>query len=140
MTAVGWPGIHPGAGAAEGLLGGWVFICVIALPFALVCGGFARLRCRSLLFSGVAGGLDPALGVGDVVIGERVIQHDYGALHDSGLRSYRPGTIPIGDRSFAPDAAIGIAMYPDHGEDPQTLVRNGKLAAGAARGAAEVPV
>ena len=45
--------------------------------------------------------------------------------------------IPIGDRSFDPDAVIGIAMYPDHGTDPQTLVRNGKLAAGIARGDAE---
>ena len=45
--------------------------------------------------------------------------------------------IPIGDRSFAPDAAIGIALYPDHGADPQTLVRNGKLAVREARGAAE---
>lgn len=45
--------------------------------------------------------------------------------------------IPIGDHSFAPDAVIGIAMYPDHGEDQQTLVRNGKLAARAARGTAE---
>jgi diguanylate cyclase (GGDEF)-like protein len=41
--------------------------------------------------------------------------------------------IPIGDRSFAPDATIGIAMYPEHGADPQTLVRNGKLAVRAAR-------
>ena len=45
--------------------------------------------------------------------------------------------IPIGDRSFAPDAVIGIAMYPDHGSDQQTLVRNGKLAARAARDTAE---
>jgi predicted signal transduction protein with EAL and GGDEF domain len=36
--------------------------------------------------------------------------------------------IPIGDRSFPPDAVIGIVMYPDHGADQQTLVRNGKLA------------
>ena len=45
--------------------------------------------------------------------------------------------IPIGDRSFTPDAVIGIAMYPDHGQDQQSLVRNGKLAARAARGTAE---
>jgi diguanylate cyclase (GGDEF)-like protein len=45
--------------------------------------------------------------------------------------------IPIGDRSFSPDVAIGIAMYPDHGEDQQTLVRNGKLAATVARADAE---
>jgi len=45
--------------------------------------------------------------------------------------------IPIGDQSFAPDAVIGIAVYPDHGGDQQALVRNGKLAARAARGTAE---
>jgi diguanylate cyclase len=45
--------------------------------------------------------------------------------------------IAIGDRSFSPDAAIGIAVYPDHGQDQQTLVRNGKLAVRAARSAAE---
>ena len=45
--------------------------------------------------------------------------------------------VPIGDRSFAPDAVIGITMYPDHGADAQKLVRNGKLAVRAARAAAE---
>lgn len=45
--------------------------------------------------------------------------------------------IPIGDRTFGPDAVIGIAMYPDHGADQQTLVRNGKLAARAVQGTAE---
>lgn len=44
--------------------------------------------------------------------------------------------IPIGDRTFDTDAVIGIVLYPDHGGDPQTLVRNAKLAARAARGAA----
>lgn len=45
--------------------------------------------------------------------------------------------IPIGDRSFAPEAVIGIAMYPEHGENQETLVRNGKLAVRAARATAE---
>jgi diguanylate cyclase (GGDEF)-like protein len=45
--------------------------------------------------------------------------------------------IAIGDRSFSPDAAIGIAVYPDHGQDQQTLVRNGKLAVSVARGTTE---
>ena len=45
--------------------------------------------------------------------------------------------VPIGDQSFAPDAVIGIAVYPDHGEDQQSLVRNGKLAAQFARGSSE---
>jgi diguanylate cyclase (GGDEF)-like protein len=45
--------------------------------------------------------------------------------------------IPIGDQSFVPDAVIGIAVYPDHGADHQTLVRNGKLAVQAARASAD---
>ncbi len=45
--------------------------------------------------------------------------------------------IPIGDQSFAPDVVIGIAMYPEHGADQQTLVRNGKLAVRVARGTSE---
>jgi diguanylate cyclase (GGDEF)-like protein len=40
--------------------------------------------------------------------------------------------IPIGDRSFAPEVAIGIAVYPEHGQEQQTLVRNGTLAVRAA--------
>ncbi|MDH5342645.1 MAG: phosphodiesterase [Betaproteobacteria bacterium] len=44
-------------------------------------------------------------------------------------------TIPIGDRDFDVDAVVGIAVYPDHGNDPQALVRNAKLAARAARSA-----
>lgn len=45
--------------------------------------------------------------------------------------------IPIGDRSFPPDALIGIAVYPDHGADQQTLVRNGKLAVREAAGSSQ---
>ena len=45
--------------------------------------------------------------------------------------------IPIGDQSFAPDVVIGIAMFPGHGDDNQALVRNGKLAARAARSTSE---
>lgn len=45
--------------------------------------------------------------------------------------------VPIGEQSFVPDAVIGIAVFPEHGAEPQALVRNGKLAARAARGASE---
>jgi diguanylate cyclase len=41
--------------------------------------------------------------------------------------------ITLGDRTFDPDPVIGVAMYPEHGADPQALARNGKLAAAAAR-------
>lgn len=41
--------------------------------------------------------------------------------------------IPLGDRTFDTDSVVGIALFPEHGSDPQTLVRNAKLAARAAR-------
>jgi len=50
---------------------------------------------RALVFSGVAGGLDPALGIGDVVIARSLIQHDYGGLCDGRFTPYQPGVAPL---------------------------------------------
>ena len=63
-----------------------------AVTATLLC---ERFGCRALVFGGVAGGLDPAHHVGDVVIGTTIVQHDYGALVDGGLLTYQPGTIPF---------------------------------------------
>jgi adenosylhomocysteine nucleosidase len=54
-----------------------------------------RFGCGALMFCGVAGGLDPALGVGDVVIATRNIQHDYGAEQEAGFKTYQPGAPPL---------------------------------------------
>lgn len=54
-----------------------------------------RFGVGGLLFSGVAGGLDPALDVGDVVIANRLVQHDYGALAGGRLKPYQPGVPPL---------------------------------------------
>jgi adenosylhomocysteine nucleosidase len=51
--------------------------------------------CDRLLLSGVAGALDPALSIGDVVVGTRVVQHDYGRVTDDEVRAYQPGAMPI---------------------------------------------
>ena len=51
--------------------------------------------CDRLLLSGVAGALDPALSIGDVVVGTRVVQHDYGRVTDEGPRAYQPGAMPV---------------------------------------------
>lgn len=69
-----------------------------------------RFRCGGLIFSGVAGGLDPALAVGDLVVATDVIQHDYGAWVDGELEVYRAGTLPFpefrGDLGLKADPAV----------------------------------
>ncbi|HUF98751.1 MAG TPA: 5'-methylthioadenosine/adenosylhomocysteine nucleosidase [Ilumatobacter sp.] len=54
-----------------------------------------RHRPHIMLFTGVAGALDPSLQVGDVVIGERTVQHDWGVIAPGGLQRYQAGHIPF---------------------------------------------
>lgn len=51
--------------------------------------------CRALIFGGVAGGIDDALGIGDVVVATKLIQHDYGALVEGRIEVYQPGVPPL---------------------------------------------
>lgn len=85
------------------LAGGGVGKVNAAITSTLLADRFA---CRCLLFSGVAGGLDPALGVGDVVIGERTLQHDAGVLQASRIHTYQAGHVPF----FNPTDQLGY--YP----------------------------
>lgn len=54
-----------------------------------------RHACRALVLSGVAGGLGASLGIGDLVIADRVVDIDYGRLTPAGRIVYQPGTLPI---------------------------------------------
>jgi len=90
----------PGLEARRGILGGHEVIVaasgvgkVKAATAATLLA--ARFGCRALVLSGVAGGLGDTLGIGDIVIADRVIDIDYGRLTDEGRIVYRPGTLPI---------------------------------------------
>ena len=85
-----------------------------------------RFDCGALLLCGVAGGLDPALGVGDVVIGTSHAQHDYGTQREGYFLTIQPGSRPSrGTDDWRPgypeshalvarlrDAVEGLALEP----------------------------
>ena len=102
VEALGDPPVLPGDGlsARRGRLDGREVVVAAAGVGKVKAAGTAtlmveRLGCRALVLSGVAGGLGPDLGIGDIVIADRVIDVDYGRVTDAGRIVYQPGTLPV---------------------------------------------
>jgi len=70
---------------------------------------------EALIFSGVAGGLDPELPVGSVLLAERLAIHDYGLMAGGAFTPVDYGVIPIGAPRLsalppvAPEVAVNFA-------------------------------
>ena len=62
-----------------------------ALTTGLLLGHFG---CDSIAFSGCAGGVNPKHNIGDILIADELIQHDYGAIVNGQLISSIPGSFP----------------------------------------------
>lgn len=69
-----------------------------------------RFGCRALMLCGVAGGLDPALGVGDIVVGVSHTQHDYGLDKEDGFVTIQPGSRPSRGGDWLPGYPVPEAV------------------------------
>lgn len=67
-----------------------------ATATALVIHGF---RPREVIFTGIAGGIDPGLFPGDIVVGEKLAQHDLVIYTEDGFEAYQVRNPLTGQRN-----------------------------------------
>jgi adenosylhomocysteine nucleosidase len=85
-----------------GLLGGrQVVICLSGIgkvnAAMTVTAAIVKFEPAEVIFTGIAGGVNPELRPGDIVLGARVGQHDYGDLTEAGMK-VGPTRSPITNR------------------------------------------
>ncbi len=68
-----------------------------------------QFRCEKIVFSGVGGGIDSRLKIGDIVISTDAICVDYGRLQDDTYTVYQPGSDPTPDNT---DTTHGYTIDP----------------------------
>ncbi|WP_340644653.1 5'-methylthioadenosine/S-adenosylhomocysteine nucleosidase [Phenylobacterium sp.] len=86
-----WTGTHEGADFALALAGMGKVNAAAAATLLL-----SVFHADTLIFAGVAGGLNPALGVGSVLLAQRLDIHDYGHVFEGAFTPTRSGAMPIG--------------------------------------------
>lgn len=86
-----WFGHHRGRDLALALAGIGKVNAAAAATLLL-----STYEAKSLIFSGVAGGLNPELAVGSVLLAERLGIHDYGIVTSRQFTPTEYGVIPIG--------------------------------------------
>jgi len=86
-----WTGEHAGQPVALALCGIGKVNAAAAATLLL-----AVFHARLLIFSGVAGGLNPQLPVGSVLLADRLAIHDYGLVSDRRFTPTLSGQIPVG--------------------------------------------
>lgn len=99
-TAI-WTGEHRGQGLAVALAG--VGKVNAAAAATLLLG---MLQAHTLIFSGVAGGLNPELPVGAVVLAQALAIHDYGIIAEQKFTPTASGGLPIGAPRLAALAEV----------------------------------
>jgi len=99
-----WRGSHAGEALVLAQMG--IGKVNAAAAATLLLGLF---ECRALICSGVAGGLDPELPVGAVLLADRMAIHDYGVVAGGRFTPTASGKIPIG----APELTALVEVRPE---------------------------
>ncbi len=117
----------------EGSLGGKDVAMVVAGVGKVNAAAHAQLLISSygadvLVFTGVAGSLDPTIDICDIVVSTDCVQHDV----EAAALGYAPGEIPYQEVSFfeADPALRGAAVRAVHEAAPEVHVFEGRIASG----------